>query len=53
MIDKSIVKLPSIHERRGTNNSRQGMIKDGKMFHSKNNSVKNRHEDAGSLGKYH
>ena len=34
--DKNIVKLPSINDhKRAINNSRQGMIKDGKVFNNR------------------
>lgn len=35
VLDKSIVKLPSLYDHRHTNNSRQGMIKEGKIVNSK------------------
>jgi hypothetical protein len=35
VFDKNVVKLPSIHEHRQVNNSRQGMIKDGKVVNKK------------------
>ena len=35
ILDKHIVKLPSINDYRHTNNSRQGMIKEGKIVNPK------------------
>lgn len=39
VLDKTIVKLPSIHENRHVNNSRQGMIKEGKLTVPKKESI--------------
>lgn len=39
VLDKNMVKLPAIHESRHVNNSRQGMIKEGKVTVPKKESI--------------